>query len=405
MLQDKTLWSTEVGVPGSTLTNAQCNYLDALRGGAAQLVLIGHIYSISHPGKTWGIGDLGVIVFFILSGFLISYSALVKLNKNGYSFQYFLRDRFFRIFVPYLPALLLVVGIDTLVYRYTNATTYLEYYSLKDFVATLLMLQQHPVGLFADQLLGLEELKLSTFSSSRPWWTVANEWWLYLTFGLLLFSRELSSRSFPLFIALLAAISLVPLFNSVAGTGQGLSLIWFLMAFFAWGYLSWSSTLQKRLTESLRCGSRLKWILLASGGLLLGLSIARVVWISFIDNNFHFVRPNFFDFNLYVLLAAFFIMTMILLGNKKIGRRQAILRFIAEYSYSLYLTHYTLISALYAFKLLDADSPMSLIFAYALSNLLAITLYFLFERHYKRLQTYYESRFTTRGDVSKGTEQ
>ena len=166
-----------------------------------------------------------------------------------------------------------------------------------------------------------------------------------------------------------------------------------------------SSTLQKRLTESLRCGSRLKWILLASGGLLLGLSIARVVWISFIDNNFHFVRPNFFDFNLYVLLAAFFIMTMILLGNKKIGRRQAILRFIAEYSYSLYLTHYTLISALYAFKLLDADSPMSLIFAYALSNLLAITLYFLFERHYKRLQTYYESRFTTRGDVSKGTEQ
>ena len=63
----------------------------------------------------------------------------MKLNKNGYSFQYFLRDRFFRIFVPYLPALLLVVGIDTLVYRYTNATTYLEYYSLKDFVATLLM--------------------------------------------------------------------------------------------------------------------------------------------------------------------------------------------------------------------------------------------------------------------------
>ena len=141
-------------MPGSTLTNAQCNYLDALRGGAAQLVLIGHIYSISHPGKTWGIGDLGVIVFFILSGFLISYSALVKLNKNGYSFQYFLRDRFFRIFVPYLPALLLVVGIDTLVYRYTNATTYLEYYSLKDFVATLLMLQQHPVGLLRINFLG-----------------------------------------------------------------------------------------------------------------------------------------------------------------------------------------------------------------------------------------------------------
>lgn len=370
---------------------AQSTFLDALRGLAAQLVLIGHIHSTANQGQTWGIGDLGVIVFFILSGFLISYSAQIKQARGGYRLPDFLRDRFFRIFVPYLPALLFVLLLDSYVFTHTNALLYLEHYNLKDFLATLLMLQQHPIGLFSDQMLGLEAFKLATFGSARPWWTVSIEWWLYVSFGLILFA-PLFARLSLRYLALLALVSIVPLFNAVAGTGQGLSLIWGFMALLAWAYTHWGEKIEGQARAFRDSGVQARLLLAVLLVTLCVLAIVRVIWISYIETGFVFDRPRFYDFNLYVLLLLFFATIFVLLGSGKESPRRPVVKFVADYSYSLYLIHYSLIHAFHALGYLDGDDWGALIACYVACNLTAMLFYLLFERHYKYLQRLYESR-------------
>ena len=205
---------------------SQATLLDAMRVVAAQMVLIGHIYSIVLvPTGTLGIGDLGVVIFFVLSGFLIVLTTLQRLSRSDYGLKVYLIDRLCRVFVPYLPALLCILAMDTVVVIRAGENPYADYYKVKHFVGSLLMLQQHPFGLFFDEILGLSALKIATFGSARPLWTVAIEWWLYVCFGLVLFRCGQPTRA-PW--ALLLLVLPVPLFNMVAGTGQGLSLLWCL---------------------------------------------------------------------------------------------------------------------------------------------------------------------------------
>jgi exopolysaccharide production protein ExoZ len=89
-------------------------YLDVLqifRGIAALMVVLHHAIGSLHYyhnldyallnflGK---FGKLGVDFFFVLSGFIISYSAYYKYNEPD-SFKNYLQNRIIRVYVPYLP--------------------------------------------------------------------------------------------------------------------------------------------------------------------------------------------------------------------------------------------------------------------------------------------------------------
>ena len=60
------------------MTKSQVTFLDLIRGLAAQLVLIGHVTSVSGHELKVTIQDLGVVLFFFLSGFLITTTAMKK---------------------------------------------------------------------------------------------------------------------------------------------------------------------------------------------------------------------------------------------------------------------------------------------------------------------------------------
>ena len=66
------------------LSKGQSAALDWLRGMAAQLVVVGHLISAAGYDQRIVIQDTGVVVFFLLSGFLIARSAL---GKSEYSFR------------------------------------------------------------------------------------------------------------------------------------------------------------------------------------------------------------------------------------------------------------------------------------------------------------------------------
>lgn len=365
------------------MNNAQASYLDALRASAAQIVLLGHIYSIVlRPDRTLGIGDLGVAIFFILSGFLIGFTTFAKSARPEYGFKRYLQERFCRIFVPYLPALGLILLLDTLVFSFTETRTYQAYYTLKDFVASLLMLQQHPAGLFLDQLLGMAQFKLSTFSSGRPLWTVAVEWWLYLTFGLILFGLRQLTVS-PKWLLALLFCAAIPLFNTIAGTGAGLSLIWGLMCCLAGLYYRNQTRVDSFFIALDQAPAALRRLVKSLPWLLLALALGRLLWTAVLETRQPFTRVVFYDFNLYAILVLLAAYPFLIRAKIRDGERNRLARFTADYSYSLYLIHYSLIFALHAAGLGTGKAMLDLALYFVLCNAVAIAFWYLFERNYR----------------------
>jgi peptidoglycan/LPS O-acetylase OafA/YrhL len=90
------------------------NDIQGLRAFAVSLVFIFHLNPIWLPG-----GFIGVDVFFVISGYLISYIILQKKDKSNFSFLDFYKGRIKRI-VPAYYFMLSIIGIVSL-FIYFNA--------------------------------------------------------------------------------------------------------------------------------------------------------------------------------------------------------------------------------------------------------------------------------------------
>ena len=84
-------------------------HIDGLRAIAVLSVIIFHINKYLLPG-----GFVGVDVFFVISGYLISRAIFQVLDQNKFSIVEFYRRRIKRI----LPAAFVVIGITTLIAQF-----------------------------------------------------------------------------------------------------------------------------------------------------------------------------------------------------------------------------------------------------------------------------------------------
>ncbi|WP_297889738.1 acyltransferase [Sulfurihydrogenibium sp.] len=81
-------------------------HLDGLRGIAILLVILFHFFPFR-----FSFGFIGVDIFFVLSGYLITSIIITKSNKNTFSFKEFYRNRARRLF----PALILVLSFSLII--------------------------------------------------------------------------------------------------------------------------------------------------------------------------------------------------------------------------------------------------------------------------------------------------
>src|SRR5690349_4437608 len=93
----------------SGLTRRNLSGLDGLRAVAALLVVL------DHAGLTMFPGGLGVLAFFVLSGFLITWLIIGEEDRtNGVSLSRFYIRRSFRIFPAFYAYFLLGLALITL---------------------------------------------------------------------------------------------------------------------------------------------------------------------------------------------------------------------------------------------------------------------------------------------------
>ena len=110
----------------------QRNYFDILqvfRGIAALMVVCHHTigsmrlyHKIEFPFFNYiaVIGKFGVDFFFVLSGFIISYTAYHKYNDQN-SFRNYIKNRLTRIYVPYLPIGILMLVLYSCFPHFSNS--------------------------------------------------------------------------------------------------------------------------------------------------------------------------------------------------------------------------------------------------------------------------------------------
>ncbi len=152
-------------------------WLDWLRFGAALLVLLVHARGgtwvewgrLDPADRTWfmfsaftltRLGLEAVVTFFVLSGFLVGGKALERTLAGSFGLRAYAVDRFTRIWIPLIPALLLTWGVAVI--RGGAPPSALQYLG---------------------NLAGLQGTLCNSVPGNPPLWSLAYEIWFYLLAG------------------------------------------------------------------------------------------------------------------------------------------------------------------------------------------------------------------------------
>lgn len=208
--------------PGTKRSRPAIGTLTALRFIAALWVVLFHLQAMQHTflAPIYGLfrpvvanGDLGVDVFFVLSGFIITYTYLDRLGPR---FRWrATRDFVWARFARMWPAFALMVGVLGLWFAYGVGQHSVHDWSLQNQAPDL-----SPWGLIK-QLLMVHlwfQPNIDGASWFGPGWTVSAEWLAYLSFPLLALILFRLRRLHPL--AALATSVLVILPTAVWGGHQ-----------------------------------------------------------------------------------------------------------------------------------------------------------------------------------------
>lgn len=204
------------------------DFLDSIRGLAAIYVLIGHSrWLLSEQWSDFQIHKLQynlfeqflayfflffkyghevVIFFFILSGFVIHLKYAKRLKNNvdvKFDFLSYFRSRFYRIYPPYLFALILTYYFDKLVEFY-NFSIYNHLTPTK--LINISVFFNHDLKTFIGNLFFLQGTFIPIFGSNGPLWSLMYEWWFYMLYP---FLYLLTKKNISIVYTMIVGVSLI----------------------------------------------------------------------------------------------------------------------------------------------------------------------------------------------------
>ena len=203
-------------------------HLDFLRGMASLVVFAGHLHLICsghtetagpgqahgfvvHPANATGLAHASVVVFFVLSGYLVGGSVLRDLKRGRFSWSRYALRRLSRLWTVLIPALVLCAALDAISLHFFSGTRVV---SLGEFSIGLHG-SVHPIQFlrYIGFLQSIDRLKVPFFGTDWALWSLSNEFWFYVLFPILAVSL-IGTRYPRLFRAVLA--------------GATIFLLWFL---------------------------------------------------------------------------------------------------------------------------------------------------------------------------------
>jgi peptidoglycan/LPS O-acetylase OafA/YrhL len=313
----------------------QSDLLDLSRWVAALLVVVEHARSLiflpygtgSQPGllgKVFyfmtGFGHSAVMVFFVMSGFLVGGKVLDRLLQGNCNWQKYAVDRVSRLYAVYVLALLLGGALDYLGHHSFNQ------FGLYDqkFPGQIAVINHNfnenlTVSIFAVNLVMCQTILGPVFGSNGPLWSLANEFWYYIA-GPLLFALFFTTTRWRLLPGVVALALLV----------------WFLPASILIYFLVWL------LGAVLYFANGRTFVPLWVSLILFALSfsVARLQWLKI---------PYLADFLIGITFAL--VINSAACSSRRLPGH-GLSRKAADFSYSVYLCHFPflvfVLSALYS---------------------------------------------------------
>jgi peptidoglycan/LPS O-acetylase OafA/YrhL len=324
--------------------------LDLLRAVAAQMVCVGHAINLGGLGNT-AAPSIGVLIFFILSGFVIAYTLKSKTDRGDYSLSRYAIERICRIYCAYLPAILLIGGAHLLATWGGLEFKNIDKADLQTYIANLFMLQMYPM-----------HYGFATFGTAGQLSSIAQEFHIYFFVGSLYFFCIGRQR---IVAALVAVISpTMPLSNFLAIQGRALFLLWLI------GFTIYFVVRSIKIDKEFA----VLFVITAAGILYYGRPFRDAADVYDIAN-----FPA-----LALVFAALVIVTQCyrLLAASDLATK--IIHVFASYSLTLFLLHLTIIRVIYA---IWYPSVWVAAGAIGVANVFSIALAFspIGEIHYKRL--------------------
>jgi peptidoglycan/LPS O-acetylase OafA/YrhL len=199
--------------------------LDVIRGLAAVVVMAGHwrnLFFCDYSQIAWhprlfaipyvltSGGHQAVMIFFVLSGYLISGSVFRLFAAGRWSWRTYLMHRLVRLWVVLLPGLVLIALCDYIGLHLLRPSAVALYTGHSGNHLVTDVRNTFNLRTWLGNLFFLQGVRFDIFGSDGPLWSLATEFWYYLMFptGLLALRRDTRLPERLVCIALFLAMAL-----------------------------------------------------------------------------------------------------------------------------------------------------------------------------------------------------
>jgi peptidoglycan/LPS O-acetylase OafA/YrhL len=376
------------------LTGDSSFIIDFIRVLACEMVVVCHaigLYSIYFDLKETNtniyyslcslLGSIGVTLFFIVSGIVISNSLFKKIEENkSYKFRNFFVDRFSRIYSGLVPCLFFVFICDILIfsinadlfYKFTNIDFIIDKSGIviKNFIGSLLMIQNMKlIGTKTPAFMGVV-------------WTLNIEWWLYLLFGWVVFNyNKLSKHNYYLFAPILI-FGYYPIQEFYSTNHQNLPFVWIMGVVITIIYLK-TKTVDVKIDYYI-------------------LIVLTMIFFRITLNSYR--NTGYYDIILELLIVVLVSLLTIKYKDQNNFDKTSFKRiivFMSKYSFTLYLIHYVIEGLIFtAFITYALNCPIweILFFSVIVANIIAIVIAYPTEMRYKDLTKFLNNLINKHGE-------
>jgi len=265
-----------------------------------QNLLVAGFYFVSCLGRE------AVMVFFVLSGFLIGGKNLARANSGSFDFSSYCVDRISRLYIVLLPAIFIGYFLDVIGSSYFPEA---GLYSLKpDHIVT----EHLDISILIGNLLMLQRFYTTVIGSNFPLWSLSFEFWFYLLFGLLILSIFGKKQDKTRFWIIILALIIVLLLGYQ-----------FIFYFLIWCIGLSVAFLNRKIIKNP--------------------IIALILFITvLIIARFNLTTIKYLSDLLIAISFGIFLLSMKEVNNSFLCRTKKINSVLAGFSYSLYVIHYPL---------------------------------------------------------------
>ena len=291
-------------------------FLELLRSIAAIYVFVYHVLQRLHNDTMFSkiffsFGQEAVILFFVLSGFVIYYSQKLKTNKLKPDI--YILARFLRIYPVFLFALLI---------SYLSVCVNMGSFVSFDFpllIENICMLQDFSVG--------KPGVWVDAYMGNGPLWSLSYEWWFYVLFIPIFFMK-------PVFqIHVVFAVSIISLFFYFIFPNQ--ICLW-LTYFSIW----WSGV--EAAKYYLKVTTNKPFVIFIYLSILLAILVAYTLFI--FKGNLDFgIFPVLFIRHFSMALMFYTFLIVFNVTKIPVNEKNLLVRF-APFSYGFYILHYPILN-------------------------------------------------------------